>query len=138
MGLAFVAMSRCRDWVRQAFRRLPSFWEFRKVLQQPLFQWRSLFEQRMDTIHGETMEHYHGMPWTVEMDVAAHATWPSQRSGRELSQAELEDLQGMLSVRGVKEVLEYLDEPTSGPRGPRGGGGRKRHRGCQPDKAKRQ
>ena len=92
MGLAFVAMSRCRDWVRQAFRRLPSFWKFRKVLQQPLFQWRSLFEQRMDTLHDETMEHYHGMAWTVERDVAAHATWSSQQSGCELSQAELDDL----------------------------------------------
>ena len=78
------------------------------------------------------------MPWTVDMDVTTHATWSSQRSGRELSQAELGDLQGMLSVRGVKEVPVYGDEPNSGPRGPRGGGGRKRTRGMRACEHKKQ
>ena len=81
MGLAFVAMSRCRDWLRQGFRRLPSFWEFRRVLQQPLFQWRASFEQRMDTLHDATMEHFYGTVWTVAMDVTKHSAWSSQRFG---------------------------------------------------------
>ena len=41
-------------------------------------------------------------------------------------------------MRGIKEVPEYPDEPISGPSGPRGGGGRKRARGCAPDKVTRQ
>ena len=84
------------------------------------------------------MKHFYGTAWTVTMDVRKHAAWSSQRLARQLSQAEREDLEAMLSMRGVKEVPEYPDEPISGPRGPRGGGGRKRARGCPPDKVTRQ
>ena len=87
----------------------------------------------MDELHEATMRYFYGSTNTVTMDVRRHAAWSSERLARQLSQAEREDLEAMLSIRGVKEVPEYADEPFSGPIGPRGGGGRKRHRGCQPD-----
>ena len=49
LGLAFVGMSRCTDFARQAFRNLPGFGEFRKVLQDVMHGWHSKFEERMDS-----------------------------------------------------------------------------------------
>ena len=40
VGLPFVAMSRTEHFARQAFRNMPDFWDFRKVLKQQLFAWR--------------------------------------------------------------------------------------------------
>ena len=73
MGLAFVAMSRCKEWLRQALRRLPSFWEFRKALHEPIFKLRASFEERMDNAHDITMDRFGGQAWTVDLDVEAHA-----------------------------------------------------------------
>jgi hypothetical protein len=60
------------------------------------------------------------------------------RLGRDLAEAELGDLRGMLSVRGVLPAPEYDDEPQGGPRGLQGGGGRKRKMGMRAPPAKRQ
>ena len=137
MGLAFVAMSRTTAWSKQAFRNLPCLWEFRKVLQQNLFKWRSKFETRMDALHDATMERHHGKPWLVEMDVEAHVEWSVQRVQHPLTEAEIEDVRAMLSVRGVVPAPEYTDEPQPGPRGVRGGGGRKHKLGVKPREPKR-
>ena len=69
VGLAFVGMSRTRDWDCQAFRNLPDFWEFRKVLKNPLFAWRRQLEERMDKLHDETMSLIWGRSFSLEEDV---------------------------------------------------------------------
>ena len=137
MGLAFVAMSRTTAWSKQAFQNLPSLWEFRKMLQGNLFKWRSSFEKTMDMLHDATMQRYHGKPWLVEMDLEAHVQWSVQRLARQPTEAEVEDIRAMLSVRGVVPAPEYTDEPQPGPRGLRGGGGRKHKLGMKPHEAKR-
>ena len=137
MGLPFVGMSRCTAWEKQAFRNLPSFWEFRKVLQEPIFKWRASFEERMDIAHDHTMEVFKGKSWTVDLDVQAHAEWSSRKIGRALSAVEMEDLRGMLSVRGVVPPPDYDDEPQPGPKGVQGGGGRKHKLGMRAPQTKR-
>ncbi len=137
VGLAYVAMSRCTSWSSQAFRNLPSFWEFRKVLREPLFRWRAAFEERMGALHDATMERFKSAAWTVDDDVQARSDWSSRRTGRELTEAEVADLRGMLAVRGVLPAPEYDDEPHLGPRGLQGGGGRKHKMGMRAPAAKR-
>ena len=128
-GLAFVGMSRCTDFALQAFRNLPGFWEFRKVVDEDLFRWRDNFEQRMDAAHDACMEALHAKPWLLEDDLAAHLAWSKAKRRREATKAEMEDLEKMLGVRGLLAIPEYADAPTSGPRGLQGGGGRKRGMG---------
>ena len=53
-GLAFVGMSRTTDWENQAFRNVPDYWEFRKMLQNPLFKWRTRLEECLDKLHDAT------------------------------------------------------------------------------------
>ena len=138
VGLAFVGMSRCTSWSLQAFRNLPSFWEFRKVLQDPLFRWRKAFEENMDALHDSTMEVFKNAPWGVDDDLRAHIDWTVRAKGHDLTKEEVEDLRAMLAVRGVLPPPEYEDEPQPGPRGIRGGGGRKQKRGMQAPRSKRQ
>ena len=65
-------MSRSPGFARQAFRNLPSYWEFRKFLDEPLFRWRAAFETRMDSAHDATMSEFRGQEWTLEDDVRPH------------------------------------------------------------------
>ncbi len=132
VGLAFVAMSRGREWCNQAFRHLPDFWEFRKVLKDKLFQWRGVLEKRMDELHDETMSHVLGKPFTVEEDVRLHKEWSEQKKGAALTDAEMKDISDMLGVRGLLPAKDYPDEPKEDRRGIRGGGGRKPNMGMKP------
>lgn len=49
----------------------------------------------------------------------------------------MDDLRGMLAVRGVVPAPECDDEPQPGPRGVQGGGGRKHKLGMRAPAAKR-
>ena len=80
MGLAFVAMTRTREWIKQGFRDLPDFWEFRKVLKDDLFKWRAELEKRMDDAHDRTMSGALGMPFTVELDIQLHSDWSQEKN----------------------------------------------------------
>ena len=60
LGIAFVGMSRCTDFARQAFRNLPAFSEFRKVLDDNMHRWRATFEEDMDRQHDACMSAHHG------------------------------------------------------------------------------
>ena len=72
IGLAYVAMSRSPGFTKQSFRNLPSYWEFRKVLYDPLFKWRTAFEVRMDIAHDAAMSAFKSQEWTLDEDVRAH------------------------------------------------------------------
>ena len=135
MGLAFVAMSRCTAWMEQAFRNLPGFWEFRKVLEDQLIKLRKAFEERMDALHDDTMGKHKGHAWTTEDDIDAHVQWSEAEFGRHLETDERVDLRSMLSVRWVLLAPEYDDEPSRGPSGLRGGGGKKQRLGMRPPSA---
>ena len=91
----------------------------------------------MDKAHDATMERFRRQPWTIELDVEAHAEWSSRKLARTLNAAEMEDLRGMLAVRGVVPAPEYDDEPQPGPRGLRGGGGKKHNLGMRTPEPKR-
>ena len=69
LGLAFVGMSRTPDFDVQAFRNLPDFWDFRKVLKSQVFQYRAQLEKRMDALHDDTSFAVHGQRITIEHDV---------------------------------------------------------------------
>ena len=137
VGLAFVAMSRTREWLTQGFRDLPDFWEFRKVLKDKLFKWRGILEARMDALHDATMAVVLGRPFTVEEDVRMHREWSEQQLGRSLTSEEVRDLNEMLQVRGLRPAPTYTDEPEEDRRGPKGGGGRKHGMGMKPPPAKK-
>ena len=68
VGLAFVAMSRATHWEKQAFRDLPDFWDFRKVLDQNLFKWRKDKEEHFDRLHDATMAKLLRRPFDAEVD----------------------------------------------------------------------
>ena len=91
----------------------------------------------MDALHDSTMERFKLMPWGIDEDLRAHVDRTVQSKGRVLTAEEVEDLRGMLAVRGVMPPPEYEDEPQPGPRGLRGGGGRKQKRGMQVPRSKR-
>ena len=124
VGLAFVAMSRCEGWDKQAFRNLPDFWEFRKVLQSQLFQWRGLLEKRMDYLHDQTMQLIFGHPVDVDEDVQMQSAWSERRDQRPLRQEEVDDIRGMMGARGLLSPPMYKDEPQEDRSRPKGGGGR--------------
>jgi hypothetical protein len=132
VGLPYVGMSRSPGFEKQAFRNVPSFWEFRKVLDDPLFKWRAAFEVRMDAVHDATLTELKGREWTLDDDLQAHVDWSERAQQKTLTATELADLHTMLAVRGVLPAPVYDDEPTRGPAGLRGGGGRKRTAGMQP------
>ncbi len=102
MGLAFVAMTRTREWSKQGFRDLPDFWEFRKVLKDDLFKWRAELEKKMDDAHDRTMTGALGTPFTLELDIQKHCEWSQKKKGKKLSDEELADIREMLQVRGVR------------------------------------
>ena len=123
-GLAFVAMSRTRSYERQAFKNLPSFWQFRLVLKDKLFQLRSHLEEHLDSLHDDTMLRFFGRARSVEDDVQEHMDWTEMRTGAPLSDASKADLHHMLSQRGVLEPPTYDDEPDLQQKALKGGGGR--------------
>ena len=65
VGLAYVGMPRSPGFAKQAFRKLPSYWEFRKVLYDPLFKWRTAFEARMDITHDAAMSSFNHQEYTL-------------------------------------------------------------------------
>ena len=132
VGLAYVGMSRSPGFAKQAFRNMPSFWEFRKVLDEPLFKWRAAFEERMDAVHDATMTEHKGREWTLDDDMQAHVDWSERAAQKTLTATELDDLHTMLAVRGVLPAPVCEDEPMRGPAGLRGGGGHKRSAGMRP------
>ena len=142
VGLAFVAMSRSREWEAQAFRDLPAFWDFRKVLKDELFQWRAAAEERFDECHDWTMQQLRGARVTVDEDLQAHLEWTrrqrskeAQRQGKEpeeLTAEYMADVRGMLAQRGVHPPGEYPDEPRDDRGAVQGGGGRSRATGMRP------
>ena len=137
LGLAFVGMSRCTDFARMAFRNLPGFGEFRKVLQDPMHGWRSAFETAMDARHDACMNAHMGKTWTLEDDVAAHVQWSESKELRALTELEVGDLHAMLKVRGLLILEGYQDPPARAP-GLQGGGGKRRAMGMSaPQQAKR-
>ena len=131
-GIAFVAMSRSCSWSSQAFRNLPRFWDFRMMLKDKLFQWRSCVEKRMDSLHDQTMALVWGRPFDLEQDVRVHREWSEGKLGRALTEEELRDCREMLGVRGLRSAPQYTDEPVADGSGPRGGGGKKRSMGMKP------
>ena len=137
VGLAFVAMSRTRDWDRQAFRNLPDFWEFRKVLKDKLFAWRRQLEERMDQLHDETMSIIWDGPFSLEEDVRRHREWTEQNEEKPMTPEALKDLEEMLGVRGLREAPVYDDEPQEDRSGPKGGGGRSGLRGMKAPRPKK-
>ena len=137
LGLAFVGMSRCTDFARMAFRNLPGFGEFRKVLQDQMHGWRSAFETAMDARHDACMNELFGRAWTLEEDVAAHVQWSEAKEKRTLTELEVADIHAMLKVRGLLVLEGYQDPPARAP-GLQGGGGKKRSMGmAAPQPAKR-
>jgi hypothetical protein len=131
MGLAFVAMSRATHWERQAFRDLPDFWDFRKVLEKKIFRWRKEAEEHFDALHDATMAKLLRRPFNVDLDVALHKAWTETQEKEPLNSAREADLREMLKVRGVLKAEEHPDEPVKDRSAPKGGGGRKRAMGMR-------
>ena len=69
----------------QGFRNVPGFCEFRKVLEQPLFKWRSFQEGRFDWLHDQTMARALQKPFDLEVDLALHKSWTEAQKKRELT-----------------------------------------------------
>ena len=130
LGLAFVGMSRCTDFARQAFRNLPAFSEFRKILVDPagMYKWRKTFEERMDRIHDRCMHHAKGQAWGLDEDVAAHVQWTEQVKKRDLKAEEIADIRCMLQVRGLLEPPPFQGVAPQAP-GLQGGGGKRKAMG---------
>ena len=131
VGLAFVGMSRTRDWAFQAFRNLPDFWQFRKVLKDKLFTWRRQLEERMDKLHDETMSLIWGSDFCWQEDLRQHKEWSEKKENKPMTPEALRDLEEMLKVRGLLPVPVYDDEPQEDRSGPKGGGGRSGLRGMK-------
>jgi hypothetical protein len=90
-GLAFVGMSRCTAWNNQGFRNLPSFWDFRKVLHDPIYLWRRQFENNMDEKHDATIAAFLGENLTVEADIEQHLLWTTDKQGHEVTTDQIEE-----------------------------------------------
>ena len=134
VGMAFVAMSRAMFWQTQAFRELPDFWDFRKVLNQDLFKWRKAAEEEFDRRHDATMARVlqeTGQRYDVETDFALHKAWSHAQKNQPLTQDEERDVREMLKVRGVLPAPDYPAPPVQDRRAPQGGGGRKRAMGMR-------
>ena len=101
MGLAYVGMSRCTDFKRQGFRCLPDIYEFREVLRKEEFRKRSALELRLDMLHDQTVRRVRGAEWGVDDDVRVHVKHIEVAERRPVSDAEVEDLRGMLGARGA-------------------------------------
>ena len=121
-GLAFVGMSRITDFELMAFKYVPDYWVFRSAADTDMFRWRTDLEIRLDGLHDALAAVMHGGRNSVADDLARHVAWSEgRRGGGALSAAELEDLEGMLSVRGVLPWPQY-EKPQRMPASKAGGG----------------
>ena len=137
-GLAFVGMSRTTDFALMAFKYVPDYWVFRSAADTDMFRWRAVLEIRLDALHDALAAAIHEGRNSVADDLARHAVWSEgRRGGVALSAEELQDLKGMLSVRGVLPWPEY-EKPSRMPASKAGGGRsqRKTMRAVAADKQK--
>ena len=131
-GLAFVGMSRTTEFALMAFKYVPDYWVFRSVAETDLVKWREKLEKRLDDLHDATAARIFSGHNTVRDDMDHHVTWSEQRLGRKLTQAEVEDLQNMLSLRGMLTAPVYTDKPVRGL-ATKGGGGRNKRKVMRAD-----
>ena len=54
----------------------------------------------MDQMHDACMSAFHGRAWGLEEDVAAHVQWSEAAGKNKLTADEVNDIRGMLQVRG--------------------------------------
>eukprot|EP00435_Cladocopium_sp_Y103_P051080 s1595_g15.t1 len=53
-GLAFVGMSRAKDFAQMAFKYVPDYWMFFSVKETDIFKWREALEMELDHLHDAT------------------------------------------------------------------------------------
>ena len=70
--------------------------------------WRASFEARMDQMHDACMSAFHGRAWGLEEDVAAHVQWSEAAGKNKLTADEVNDIRGMLQVRGLLPPPIYV------------------------------
>ena len=126
IGLAFVGMSRTKDFAQMAFKYVPDYWVFFSVKDTDIFKWRANLELRLDELHDATAASMLGRDISVAEDLGRHVAWSEQRRGAALTDAEVADLKHMLSVRGMLDDPHYPDRPKRGPASKAGGGRSKR------------
>jgi hypothetical protein len=126
VGVPFVGMSRTPGFNVQAFKYVPDYWEFQKVANEDLFKWRQKLEERLDVLHDETAERMFPGSSGLEGDIARHVAWTESKTGEPLSDAALEDVRLMLSVRGMLPIPAYDDKPSKAA-APKAGGGKRHH-----------
>ena len=111
----------------QAFKYVPDYWEFQEVANEDLFKWRQKLEERLDVLHDKTAEKMFPGSSGLEDDIARHVAWTESKTEEPMSDAALEDLRLMLSMRGMLPIPAYDDKHLKAG-APKAGGG-KRHRG---------
>ena len=62
----------------------------------------------MDQMHDACMSAFHGRAWGLEEDVAAHVQWSEAAGKNKLTADEVNDIRGMLQVRGLLPPLIYV------------------------------
>ena len=70
--------------------------------------WRASFEARMDQMHDACMSAFHSRAWGLEEDVAAHVQWSEAAGKNKLTADEVNDIRGMLQVRGLLPPPIYI------------------------------
>ena len=70
--------------------------------------WRASFEARMDQMHDACMSAFHSRAWGLEEDVAAHVQWSEAAGKNKLTADEVNDIRGMLQVRGLLPPPIYV------------------------------
>ena len=126
IGLAFVGMSRTKDFAQMAFKYVPDYWAFFSVKDTDIFKWRATLELRLDELHDATAAAMFGHEISVAGDLGRHVAWSEQMRGAALTGAEVADLTHMLSVRGMLDDPHYTDRPKRGSASKAGGGRSKR------------
>ena len=81
---------------------------------------------------GATAALIHGADVSVDVDVARHVKWEEERRGRPLTPVEIEDIRGMLALRGMHKPPVYDDEPKEDRSALQRSGGRCRPFGREP------
>ena len=62
----------------------------------------------MDQMHDACMSAFHGRAWGLEEDVAAHVQWSEAAGKNKLTADEVNDIRGMLQVRGLLPPPIYV------------------------------
>eukprot|EP00435_Cladocopium_sp_Y103_P014023 s3924_g3.t1 len=91
IGLAFVGMSRTKDFAQMAFKYVPDYWVFYSVKDTDIFKWRASLELRLDELHDATAAAMLGHELSVAEDLVRHVAWSEQKRGVTLSEAEAEE-----------------------------------------------